>query len=74
MPRWRRRAAAIRKLAAEGKCRYRDIGVGARNMGDYEFLLESVFERYGIPVYQSRRSDILENPALSSRHRVPWRP
>ena len=58
-------AAAIRKLAAEGKCRYRDIGVGARNMGDYEFLLESVFERYGIPVYQSRRSDILETPALA---------
>ena len=26
-------AAAIRKLAAEGKCRYRDIGVGAREIG-----------------------------------------
>ena len=42
MPRWRSAAAAIRQLAAEGKCRYRDIVVGARNMGDYEFLLESV--------------------------------
>ena len=58
-------AAAIRRLVAGGQCRYRDIGVGARNMGDYEFLLESVFERYGIPAYQSRRSDILETPALA---------
>ena len=58
-------AAAIRRLVAEGKCRYRDIGVGARNMGDYEFLLSGVFERYGIPAYLSRRSDILETPALA---------
>ena len=58
-------AADIRRLAAEGKCRYRDITVAARNMGDYEGVIETVFERYNIPAYLSRRSDILEKPVLS---------
>ena len=58
-------AADILRLAAAGKCRYRDITVAARNMGDYEGVIETVFERYGIPAYLSRRSDILEKPALS---------
>ena len=58
-------AAEIRRLTAAGKCRYRDITVAARNMADYEGTIETVFERYGIPVYLSRRSDILEKPALA---------
>lgn len=58
-------AAEIRKLVAAGKCRYRDITVAARNLGDYEAAIENVFERYEIPVYLSRRSDILETPALT---------
>lgn len=58
-------AAAIRRLLAEGKCRCRDITVAARNMGEYEAVIETVFERYGIPAYLSRRSDILEKPVLS---------
>lgn len=58
-------AADIRQLVAAGKCRYRDITVAARNMGDYEGVIETVFERYGVPAYLSRRSDILEKPVLS---------
>ena len=58
-------AAAIRRLLANGKCRCRDITVAARNIGDYEGVIETVFERYGIPVYLSRRSEILEKPVLS---------
>ena len=58
-------AACILRLAGEGGCRYRDITVSARNMADYESTIETVFERYGIPVYLSRRSDILEKPALA---------
>ena len=58
-------AAQIRSMAAEGRCRYRDILVSARNMGDYASVIESVFERYGIPVYMSRRSDILETPVMT---------
>lgn len=58
-------AADIRRLLAAGACRCRDITVAARNMGDYMGTIETVFERYGIPVYLSRRSDILEKPVLS---------
>lgn len=58
-------AADILRLVMTGKCRYRDITVAARNMGDYESIIENVFERYGVPVYLSRRRDILEKPILS---------
>lgn len=58
-------AADIRRFVAAGKCRFRDIAVVARNMGDYEDVIEPVFERYGIPVYMSRRSNILDKPVLS---------
>ena len=58
-------AADILRLVAAGKCRFRDITVAARNMGDYMATVETVFERYGVPVYISRRSDILEKPVLS---------
>lgn len=58
-------AAAIRRLLAAGKCRCRDITVAARNMEVYESVIETVFERYQIPAYLSRRSDILQKPALS---------
>lgn len=58
-------AADILRLVARTGCRYRDITVSARNMGDYTGVIETVFERYGIPAYVSRRSDILEKPVLS---------
>ena len=58
-------AADILRLTAAGKCRFRDITVAARNMGDYMATIETVFARYGIPAYISRRSDILEKPVLS---------
>ena len=58
-------AADILRLVAEEKCRFRDITVSARNMQDYMPTIETVFERYGIPVYLSRRTDILEKPMLS---------
>ena len=37
----------------------------ARNLEEYAGVIEAVFERYGIPFYLSRRSDILEKPVLS---------
>ena len=57
-------SACVRRLAREG-CRWRDIGVTARNMEVYGPLLEAVFRRDGIPAYISRRSDILEKPVLT---------
>ncbi len=58
-------AADILRLTAAGKCRFRDITVAARNLPDYAGVIETVFERYNIPVYLSRRSDILEQAAVS---------
>ena len=58
-------AAEIRRLLAAGACRCRDITVTARNLEEYAGVIEAVFERYGIPFYLSRRSDILEKPVLS---------
>ncbi|WP_409969458.1 PD-(D/E)XK nuclease family protein [Bengtsoniella intestinalis] len=57
-------AAAIRQLVSQG-ARYRDISIVARNMADYEATIQTVLSRYEIPAYISRRSDILEKPALS---------
>ncbi len=58
-------AAQIRRLAASGAYRYREIGVAVRNLPDYAAAVESVFERYEIPVYRSSRSDILEHPVMT---------
>lgn len=58
-------AARIRELVRSGECRFRDIAVAARNLDEYAAVMESVFERFGIPVYLSRRSDVLEKPVLS---------
>ena len=60
-----RTAAQIRKLVASGVCRWRDIAVTARSMEVYGPVIESVFQRDGIPAYISRRSDILAKPALT---------
>ena len=58
-------AADIRRLVASGNVRYRDITVAARNMEEYLGALRTTFERWEIPAYFSRRSDILEKPAFS---------
>ena len=57
-------ASQIRRLVASGRFRYRDIAVTARNMETYAPVLENVFRREEIPVYLSRRSDILQKPPL----------
>ena len=58
-------AAKILELVRSGAYRFRDIGVAARNLDEYAATIENVFERYGVPVYLSRRSDVLEKPVLS---------
>ena len=58
-------AAEILALVRSGACRFRDIGVTARNMTDYGPVLENVFRRSAIPAYLSRRSDILEKSVLT---------
>jgi len=58
-------AARILRLVREEGFRFRDIGVVARNYGAYRDLVESVFPRYGIPVFSSAMTDILEKPVLA---------
>ena len=58
-------AAKILELVRTKGYRFREIGVAARNLDEYAATIENVFERYGVPVYLSRRSDVLEKPVLS---------
>ena len=58
-------AARVVELAREEGLRFREIGVVARDYGAYRDLVESVFPRYGVPVFSSVMSDILEKPVLA---------
>lgn len=58
-------AAQILRLVEETGCRFRDIAVVARGFESYAGLVDVVFERYGIPVFLSQMTDILQKPILS---------
>lgn len=58
-------AARVLRMVREEGYRFRDIGVVARNYGSYRDLVESVFGRYGVPVFSSAMTDILERPVLA---------
>ncbi|MBQ3404836.1 MAG: PD-(D/E)XK nuclease family protein, partial [Oscillospiraceae bacterium] len=57
-------AAKVRELTADAGMRYREIGIVAKGWGDYECLLDSLFTSRGIPVQFSRRSELLQKPAI----------
>ncbi|SMC41863.1 PD-(D/E)XK nuclease family protein [Papillibacter cinnamivorans] len=58
-------AAKILELTRKSGYRYRDIAVCARSFGDYTGIVENVFEQYGVPVYLSEKSDILQKPVFT---------
>jgi len=58
-------AAQILKLVREEGLRFRDIGIAARGYERYDALVESVLPRYGVPVFRSAMSDILQKPVLT---------
>ena len=58
-------AGRILELVREKGYRFRDIGVAARNYDGYRDLIESVFPRYGVRVFSSAMTDILEKPVLA---------
>ena len=58
-------AGRILKLVREEGLRFREVGVAARNYGSYRDLVESVFARYGVPLFSSVMTDILEKPVLT---------
>ena len=59
-------AAEILRLVREENFRFRDIAVCARGFDEsYSHLLESVFARYGVPLFLSGSTDILQKPVLA---------
>ncbi|MBR3561457.1 MAG: PD-(D/E)XK nuclease family protein [Oscillospiraceae bacterium] len=58
-------AAEILRLVREEGFRFRDITLTARNLSAYETTVETIFTRYGIPLYSARRSDILQQPVTA---------
>ena len=58
-------ASEILRLVREEGYRFRDIAVTCRSMEGYAELLDTVFPRYGIPLFLSRMDDILQKPVLT---------
>lgn len=57
-------AARVIELVKQGY-RYRDIAVVSCEWDSYGGLMESIFEKYGVPVYLNRKTDILQKPAAA---------
>ena len=55
-------AAARAIELVRGGCRWRDIAVAVRGFEEYRRALESVFEHYGVPLFVSRKSEVLSKP------------
>ena len=55
-------AAQALKLVREQGCRWRDIAVAVRGYDDYALTLERVFAQYGVPLFQTRKSELLYKP------------
>lgn len=58
-------AAEILRLVHEEGYRWHDIAVCARRMGGYSELVDSTFNRFGIPVFESSMVDVLNKPVLA---------
>lgn len=58
-------AGRVVALARDEGYRYRDMAVAARQFEGYEEIVEAVFRRYDIPLFLTRKSDILEKPILA---------
>lgn len=55
-------AARAISLVRDRGLRWRDIAVAVRGFEDYRAALESVFRHYGVPLFVSRRADLLSRP------------
>ena len=55
--------AAARALSlVRGGCRRRDIAIAARGFESYQGTLERAFAHYGVPLYCTQRTDLLQKP------------
>lgn len=55
-------AAKAIELVRDTGCRWRDIAIAVRGFDDYRLSLESAFKHYSVPLYASRKSDLLSKP------------
>ncbi len=58
-------ARQVMELVRSG-CRFRDITLVCADMGGYQSLVNLVFHRMGIPVYQSGTEDILQESVVAT--------
>ena len=58
-------ARRVRELVQSG-CRYRDITLVCTDMGQYEPLVNLIFSRMHIPIYQSGTEDILQKSMIAT--------
>ena len=58
-------AGRILSLVRKEGWHFRDIAVTARTLEEYADVLEAVFQRYEIPLFLSRMTDILQKPVLT---------
>ncbi len=58
-------AEAVMALV-RGGCRYRDINLVCTDMNTYAPLVNQIFHRFGIPLYQSGTEDILQKNLVST--------
>ena len=55
-------AAKVLELVREKGCRFRDVAVAVRGFEDYRALLESSFRQYDVPLFVTRRSELMAKP------------
>ena len=55
-------AGEILRLVREKDCRWRDIAVAIRGFERYETALKSTFDMYSIPLFLSKKSNLLSKP------------
>jgi len=55
-------AAKALELTRGKSCRRRDIAIAVRGYDDYRETLEGVFARCGVPLYHTRKSELLSKP------------
>ena len=58
-------AARCIALVRDTGCRWRDIAVCVRGFEDYRQSMERAFEHYGVPLFITRKTDILSKPLPS---------
>lgn len=64
-------AADMIRLCRDEGCRWRDIGVLARDMDAYGELLETVFAEYGIPFFRDAKRPCLHHPLAELLRSAP---